>query len=117
MWFDAQAALQKLGGAETPRSETAAPATPARANVADVAGVAGGEATNPILKPDEKQLEPAFPHGASVGGRPLTYTGRVVSLEAWRTLSGWERHGPRARQWCGLCRGWHFPGECGGART
>ena len=28
-----------------------------------------------------------FPHGGSPGGRPLTWTGRVVSLEAWRNLS------------------------------
>lgn len=28
-----------------------------------------------------------FPHGLSVAGNPLTWTGRVVSLDAWRQLS------------------------------
>ena len=36
-------------------------------------------------------------HGASVAGNPLTWTGRVVSLDAWRNLTEWERHGPDGR--------------------
>ena len=42
----------------------------------------------------------------SVTGRPMTWTGRVVSLDAWRRLSAWERHGPDGRLFCGICRAW-----------
>ncbi|MGX0975930.1 hypothetical protein ACSSVY_001640 [Roseovarius sp. MBR-51] len=96
MWFDAQAALANIEGGENVHSNPAPPSKPANPNVASVAsvaGVAGGEVANPILKPDPKRSGPVSPYGASVGGRLLTYTGRVVSLEAWRTLSEWERHG------------------------
>jgi len=47
-----------------------------------------------------------FPHGASVNGSPLTWTGRVVSLREWHHLSEWERHGPNGRVWCGLAKRW-----------
>ncbi|GGE17399.1 hypothetical protein SAMN05421774_10447 [Gemmobacter megaterium] len=30
----------------------------------------------------------------SVTDRPMTWTGKVVSLDAWRRLSAWDRHGP-----------------------
>ena len=45
-------------------------------------------------------------HGISPGGRPLTYTGKVVSLDAWRQLSEWEKHGPNGKHWNGLSRQW-----------
>lgn len=48
----------------------------------------------------------AFPYGTSPGGRPLTVTGRVVSLDAWRSLTDWERHGARGRIWNGRTRRW-----------
>lgn len=48
----------------------------------------------------------AFPHGVSVAGRPLTWTGRVVSLQEWRRLTHWERNGPGGRRWCGIKRAW-----------
>lgn len=106
MWFDAQYALKHLDGAEAPRSDHAPPAKPETPRVANVAGVAGVQAENPKTPPSAKQSETAFPYGASAGGRPLTYTGRVVSLEAWRNLTDWERHGPRGRLWCGVNRRW-----------
>lgn len=43
---------------------------------------------------------------ASVGGRPVTWTGRVVSLDDWRNMTDWERHGPRKKVWCGLNKRW-----------
>lgn len=98
MWFDAQAALATIEGGEKPPLNPAPPRTLATPNVANVASVAGGGATNPPIKRHVEQAGPARPYGASVGGRPLTYTGRVVSLEAWRTLTDWEKHGPRGRQ-------------------
>lgn len=35
-----------------------------------------------------------------------TWTGRVVSLIEWRTMSRWDRHGPEGRLFCGICRRW-----------
>ncbi|GGO61965.1 hypothetical protein SAMN05444398_11932 [Roseovarius pacificus] len=106
MWFDVQAALKHLDGAEMPRSNSAPPAEPQTPRVANVAGVAGVQAEIPKTPPSAKPPKTAFPYGASAGGRPLTYTGRVVSLEAWRNLTEWERHGPRGRLWCGVNRRW-----------
>lgn len=48
----------------------------------------------------------AFPHGMTPEGRPKTWTGRIVSLEDWRTLSEWERHGSNGRMWNGVTRSW-----------
>lgn len=42
----------------------------------------------------------------SPGGRPVTWTGTVVSLGAWRAMSDWERHGPREKTWCGQRNRW-----------
>ena len=47
-------------------------------------------------------------------GRVRTWSGRVVSLDAWRKLSAWERHGPNGRHWDGRTRSWEGP-EDGGA--
>ena len=48
-------------------------------------------------------------HGASVAGKPLTWTGRIVSLDAWRDLTEWERHGPNGKPWCCITRRWIEP--------
>lgn len=53
-----------------------------------------------------------FRHGRAFGERPLTWTGRVVSLEEWRKLSAWDRHGQDGRMFCGACREWVRPGGC-----
>lgn len=53
-----------------------------------------------------------FRHGASVTGLPRTWTGRIVSLDEWRRLSEWDRHGPAGRMFCGACQVWVMPGEC-----
>ncbi len=98
MWFDAQAALATIEGGEKPPLTPTPPITPASPNVAIVANVAGGRVSNPSIQRHVEQARPAFPYGASLGGRPLTFTGRVVSLEAWRALTDWEKHGPRGRQ-------------------
>lgn len=39
-------------------------------------------------------------------GKPRTWTGKVVALDEWRRLSGWERTGPAGRFWCGVCCAW-----------
>jgi len=47
-------------------------------------------------------------------GRVRTWTGLVVSIEAWRHLSAWDRHGPNGRHWDGRTASWEWP-EGGGA--
>lgn len=49
-----------------------------------------------------------FPHGTAcdMGLFPRTWTGRIVSLAAWRDLTDWERHGPGGRRWCGATGRW-----------
>jgi len=103
MWFDAQAALAKMGGDDAPPARYNPP-KPHVAAVAGIAEIAGCTVQKPEKTPSA--VRPASPHGASIGGRPLTYTGRVVSLDAWRSLSGWEKHGPRGRLWDGRSKQW-----------
>jgi hypothetical protein len=57
-------------------------------------------------KTTEPETPQTFPHGVSVNGAPLTWTGRVVPLHEWRQLTEWERHGPNGRVWCGLAKRW-----------
>ena len=78
---------------------------PRVASVADVAA--------PRPSHSRPKAPDAFPHGRSPGGRPLTWTGRVVSLESWRSMSEAERHGPRGLIWCGIRRAWVAPEEIG----
>ncbi len=48
-------------------------------------------------------------HGHTFDGTPKTWTGKVVSLAAWRQLSEWEKHGPDGRSWNGTTRRWEMP--------
>lgn len=49
----------------------------------------------------------------SITNKPMTWTGKVVSLDVWRRLSAWERHGPDGRIFCGVCRAWvKRDGDC-----
>lgn len=48
----------------------------------------------------------AFPYGRSFDGKPMTWTGKVVSLEAWRRLSDWQKHGSTGMVWNGLTQAW-----------
>uniref|UniRef100_UPI002625C305 hypothetical protein n=1 Tax=Marivita sp. TaxID=2003365 RepID=UPI002625C305 len=45
----------------------------------------------------------------TVGGRVATWTGRIVSLDEWRSLTTWQRHGPDGRYWCVISREWRTP--------
>lgn len=124
MWFDVQAALAEIEGGDIPAPEAYPPATSATpatkpARVAIVASVATppaphSEADTPEAAPRVASVASVatpetFPHGRSVAGHPRTWTGRVVSLDAWRHLSEWERHGPNGRHWCGIARNWIEP--------
>lgn len=107
MWFDAIAALATVGGGRKPATHP--PAT-ISVHVADVAEVAANPCENQKSElPASYQTtvktslhsapdrENPFVHGQSPGGRPTTWTGKVVSLADWRQLSEWEKHGPNAR--------------------
>ncbi len=107
MWFDARAALAEIEGRALPSSKPAPePAQDSRRAQADnVAPFA--------------TLTPPVAHVAHVA-RPLTrnpetalrtWTGRVVSLAAWRDLTEWERYGPNGRHWNGITKLWEKPEE------
>jgi hypothetical protein len=115
MWFDANAVLSALGAER--ENSARPPATPATSatkapRVAIVASVATPPAQKPKHEaPKQGKAQPleTFPHGLTCAGHPLTWTGRVVSLDEWRHLTEWERHGPRRRQWNGIKKQWETP--------
>ncbi|MEY8842051.1 hypothetical protein AB9K41_23730 [Cribrihabitans sp. XS_ASV171] len=123
MWFDVQAALAEIEGGQSTAPEAATLATLATtatipARVANVASVAtppaleneaeASEAMPSVANVADVATPETFPHGASVAGTPLTWTGRVVSIEAWRRLSEWDRHGPKGRNWSGVAKVWEW---------
>lgn len=67
----------------------------------DIAGT-----SHPKIAP---RSEGVSPYGTSPGGRPLTHTGKVVSLDAWRQLTEWEKHGSKGKVWNGVSREWEGP--------
>ena len=106
MFFDAQAALRKLNTEPEPLATSATTATQSPANqlhVADVADVAtpGGQY---LRKPEPPEL--TSPYGNTWGGRMKTWTGKIVSLDEWRSMLDWERHGSTGKVWNGLTRRW-----------
>ena len=56
-------------------------------------------------KPGQAEAQD-FRHGRSCGGLPESWTGKIVSLEDWRSLTEWEKHGPDGRHWNGITRKW-----------
>lgn len=93
------------------------PTKPGRGEVPSVLSVVSGagratppaQSAAPSPSRQERPSAPnagAFRHGRSGAGDPLTWTGRIVSLDAWRALSEWERRGPGVRLWCGCCSAW-----------
>jgi hypothetical protein len=121
MWFDARAKLSEIVG-ETPAtsatqtcdarpaSQVSRPSQPlypqiSALRVAEVASVA----TPPAPKPEPKHSAEIFQHGVTFTGQPKTWTGRIVSLEAWRILTEWEKHGPNGRYWNGNTKKWEEP--------
>ena len=60
---------------------------------------------DPVSAPET----PDFRHGKTVCGWPKTWTGKIVSLDEWRKLTEWERHGPDGRVWNGITRKWEKP--------
>lgn len=126
MLFDVQAALAEILGESTPPAIAAIPAIPSPTNSensensgnsslatagftsATVLPFAGTPSVSPPLR-DDGDL---FRHGRSVTGQPRLWTGRIVSLDEWRKLTAWERHGPDGRMFCGVCCEWVMPSSC-----
>ena len=137
MLFDVQAALAEILN-DAP--ETAIPAISAipPGRIAGIAGIAAGPSeiqtpaevlpfppsapAIPRYKTDGLPPQPGeigiiptnadnFAHGhCRITGRPRTWTGRVVSLDEWRRLSAWDRHGSTGKLWNGITQQWEPDG-------
>jgi len=106
MLFDAYAALRKLESELVVPATAATPATPKGQTLPFVANVAG-VATGQSLKSEKRTgTDAASPYGQTIGGRQLTWTGKIVSLADWRNLSEWERHGSTGKVWDGQTQKW-----------
>ncbi len=58
-------------------------------------------------EPPQQSPNPGpVPDKVGVGGRPVTWTGKIVNLDEWRRLTDWERHGPNGRMWNGKTQQW-----------
>ena len=129
MWFDAQRALAEINEADKTRICTRTPATNATtatntvkepkqaASVVEVAEVAGvhlqiAKSDNASAIPNEETKTSPNPaatpyrHGTTVGGRPKTWTGRIVTPEEWQALSEWEKYGSAGRMYNGQTQEW-----------
>ena len=129
MLFDVQAALDEILSSPLATPTTVATPVPEITAVSRVTQVSRSQPAEfqnvhalPVSQKSRvSQSQPAgnragdaeaFRYGRSVTGGPLTWTGRVVSLDEWSKLSAWERHGQDGRLFCGACREWVEPGGC-----
>lgn len=119
MLFDVQAALAEILAAPVATSAISATNTPKMPPVSQVSRLSQSQPaeipapakvlafSSPPSAPEPSRDEgDTFRHGHSLKGSPRTWTGRIVSLDEWRALSEWSRHGPNGRLFCGACRAW-----------
>lgn len=117
--FDVQAALTEIMASETATLATSATRQLGTGTVSQVSRVSQGHRAD--ITPPPRVISLSQPHSVpsaaqdegdacrqvrSLGNRRRTWTGRVVSLDEWRKLSFWDRHGPDGRLYCGICRSW-----------
>ncbi|AXI45112.1 hypothetical protein C1J03_03110 [Sulfitobacter sp. SK012] len=50
-------------------------------------------------------------HGFAINGHPKTWNGNIISLQQWRQLTEWEKHGPNGRHWNGKTKYWEYPND------
>lgn len=113
MLFDARAALAEIEKQPLPPATSATTATQKAKStpfVAKVAGVATSQAQIPKTEDQTTSsnvaVEDDCRHGFAINGYPKTWTGNIVSLDAWRQLSEWDKHGPNGRMWNGITKRW-----------
>lgn len=66
------------------------------------------------LEAKQRELQKnKFPYGTALGLglMPITWTGRVVSMADWHSMTDWQKHGPNGREWSGVTKQWETP-EC-----
>jgi len=105
MWFDARKALEEIEGGSAPPLDSTRPNDAAKPEFVAMSQLS----QHPTAQKTDTQQAQRKAHGVSFGGRPKTWTGRVVSLDAWRALSEWERHGSSGKSWNGAKRQWEQP--------
>ena len=107
MKFDAYAALADLRRKDSDSATPATCATPVPEIAHHVAQVAHVARRTDAGRELHVTRLPDFPHGrCSWTDQPRTWTGRIVSLDEWRCLSDWERHGSTNKTWNGLTCQW-----------
>jgi hypothetical protein len=101
----------------TPETEAGTPGRPMTDEVLSVLSVGQFESDHVIAEtPSVIALSKDAPrrHGRNAVVLHRTWTGGIVSLDAWRRLTDWERRGPTGKLWCGICSTWvlanAFPG-------
>lgn len=110
MWFDARAKLAEIAGDTLAVYTTVATQSPPVSQLSRVSQTPVAENHFLVAKvasvatPSAPRTEPC---GATIGGRAMTWTGKVVSLDDWRHLTAWDRKGPDGRRWCGLSKAWN----------
>ena len=124
MWFNAHAKLEEIARHPPATSATTATQAPAARPVSQLSQVSqapkagtaaprvatvASVATPPTRKSEPKPSAETFRHGVSISGKPKTWTGGIVSLDAWRVLTDWEKHGPNGRHWNGITKQWEDP--------
>jgi hypothetical protein len=125
MWFDARAKLAEIAGHPPATSATTATQAPAARPVSRLSQVsqppealklalrvASVATVATPLQPEPFRATPdTFPYGTAcnMGDAPRTWTGRIVSLDDWRRLTEWEKHGPNGRHWNGITKRWEQP--------
>lgn len=117
MLFDVQTALAEILNERLPAAKVANPAigtweiTPF-SHVSQNSQSAPAESdqqarTAPLGVPSPAACDDdTYRHGRTFSGEARTWTGRIVSLDQWRELSEWERHGPNGRLWNGVTKRW-----------
>jgi hypothetical protein len=113
MLFDPRAALAEIEKQASTPATSATSATQApqiHSCVAKVADVAAPQRQiQEICQTEQHRNEADMRYGFAINGHPKTWTGNVVSLDAWRQLSDWDRHGPDGRLWNGITHSWETP--------
>ncbi len=109
MFFDAYAALERIQAEKTEPERSAIPANSANLQrvdfscFAEFAEIATHQSGNRV---PEQGVRSQTSSTTSIGGRPVTWTGKVVSLAEWREMTHWERFGPDGRMFNGKTGKW-----------